>query len=205
MMRICSAAVLITIGLAACGPAALPPTSSSDLCAGATDPGARQKFSFGQIVPCLSTPDKVRAFVASNVVYDVEYDVRERGGNEYVPAQLVYERGVDDADGHAILQCFFLEENGWDAFVVGLSIETPVGSNVCGVRNPDGTLLILQGDGRITDPFDSLADAAEYYIDKGWMQEGGTLRTLRASQVTGLTTDATSPSVLQLPWVMQEY
>jgi len=204
-MRIRSAVVPLIIGLAACGPAALPPTSASDLCAGATDPGARQKYSFEQIVPCLNTPDTVGAFVASNVGYDVEYDVRERGGNEYVPAQLVYERGIDDADGHAILQCYLLEENGWDAFVVGLSIESPLGSNVCGVRNPDGTLLILQGEGRITDPFDSLADAARYYIDKGWMQEAGTLRTLRASQVTGLTTDATSPSVLQLPWVTQEY
>jgi hypothetical protein len=140
----------------------------------------------------------------NNVTYDVEYDLRERGGNEYVPAPVVYERGIDDGDGYAILQCWFLEQNGWDAFMIGLSIDSPTGSNACGV-NSDGKLLVLEGEGLTAGPFDSLAGAARHYIDIGWMTDGGSLRTLKASQVTRMTTDSTTPSVLELPWEFHQY
>jgi hypothetical protein len=221
MNRTSSIAILLSLALAACGRATLPtaiapltytpapthassPTGTPDVCAGATDPGARQKFAFEQIVPCLNTVPKVSAFVANNVKYDVEYDTRERGGNEYAPAQVVYERGVDDADGLAILACYFLERNGMDASMIGLSIEAPVGSNVCGA-NTNGAILVLAGAGQVTDPFNSLADVAQYFIGKNWMKSGGTLRTIKASQVTRITTDKTTPSVLDLPWVLHPY
>jgi hypothetical protein len=180
------------------------PTNTPDVCAGATDPGARQRFTLAQIVPCLNTVLKVSAFMVNNLKYDIDYDTRERGGNEYVPAGVVYERGMDDADGHAILQCYLLEENGYDAFIIGLSIESPIGSNVCGV-NTNGAIVILEGAGQISGPFNSIADMAKYYISNNWMQSGGTLRTLKASQVTQITTDRTSPSVLELPWVSHQY
>ncbi len=191
--------------LSACGQTTPAMTSTASVCAGATDAGARQKFTFEQIMPCLSTVSQVGTFMTNNVKYDVEYDIRERGGNEYVPARIVYERGIDDADGYAILQCYCLEASNWDAFVIGLSIESSLGSNVCGVRNADGTILVLEGEGRTAGPFGSFAETAKYYIDKGWMQSGGSLRTLKASQLTQITTDFTAPSVLDLPWVFHEY
>ncbi|MGA2489760.1 MAG: hypothetical protein ABSF99_06175 [Anaerolineales bacterium] len=181
---------------------AMTPTITPDLCAGATSAGARQRFTFEQIVPCLNSVSRVSEFMKNNIIYDVEYDTRERGGNEYVPAQVVYERGIDDADGHAILQCYLLERNGWDAVMIGLSIDTPVGSNVCGIKNPDGSILILEGAGNVAGHFNSLTDVAKYYTSLHWMQAGGTLRTLKASQVTQVTTDRTSPSILELPWVI---
>lgn len=187
--------LLVMVG---CQPASTPP-SASGVCAGATDPGARQRFTFEQIVPCLNTVPKVSAFMKNNVKYDVEYDTRERGGNEYVPAQTVYQRGIDDADGYAILGCYLLEQNGWDAFMIGLSIESPAGSNVCGVKT-NGTILVLEGRGQTAGPFNSFSEIARYYIDKQWMTNGGSLRTIKASQMTQVTTDHTSPSVLELPW-----
>jgi hypothetical protein len=180
------------------------PTDTTDVCAHATDPGARQTFTLEQIVPCLKTIDRVTAFMANNVEYDVEYDIRERGGNEYVPAPLVYQRGIDDADGYAILQCYFLEENDWDAFMIGFSIESPTGSNVCGV-NIDKGIIALDGPGQMAGPFNSFTDLADFAISIHWMQRGGSLRTLKASQVTQITTNTTSPSVLELPWVSHPY
>jgi hypothetical protein len=215
MNRTILAVILLVPLLAACSPAAaLPtatptpppaPTPTPDACAGATDPGARQKFAFEQIVPCLDTPAKVSTFMANNVKADAQYDTRERGGNEYVPAAVVYQRGIDDADGNAILACYFLEKNGADAFVIGLSIESPRGSNVCGIQTAEGEILVLEAGRVSAGPFKSFADLAAYYINIGWMQKGGSLRTLKASQVTQITTDHTTPSVLDLPWMFQQY
>ena len=179
-------------------------TNTPDACAGATAVGARQKFSFEQIIPCLKTVAQVAEFMKNNVQYDVQYDIREHGAIEYEPAALVYERGIDDANGYAILECYFLERNGGDAFVLGLSIETPGGSNVCGIQS-DGGILVLQGAGQIAGPFVSFADLAKYYTDLKWMKTGGTIRSLKASQVTQVTTDRTSPSILGLPWVSHPY
>ena len=205
MYKLLGCILLVCIAVA-CASAPVPaPTVEPDVCAGATTAGARQRFTFEQILSCLNSVDKVSAFMANNITYDVEYDTRERGGNEYVPAVVVYERGIDDADGHAILQCYLLEENGWDAFVIGLSIDSPIGSNVCGIKNSDGTILVLEGAGQTAGPFNSLSDLAKYYININWMQRGGTFRTLKASQVTRVTTDQTSPGVLELPWVSIQY
>lgn len=183
----------------------VPATIDVDPCEGMTDPGARLKFDFDQAVTCLNDIDRVRTFMANNIRYDPEYDIRERGGNEYVPARMVYEHGIDDADGCAILQCYFLEVNGRDAFMIGLSVESPVGSNVCGIKNEDGTILVLEGAGQAAGPFKSFTDLAGYYIERKWMLSGGSLRTLKASQVAQITTDFTTPTVLELPWVFQKY
>lgn len=199
-----SAAFLVILLLAACTRATPPTAVTSDVCTGATDRGARQRFTLEQITPCLHTVSEVSDFMRNNVTYDIDYDFREHGGNEYAPASVVYERGIDDGDGFAILQCYFLEENGWDAFVIGLSVDSPIGSNVCGVIADEG-LITLEGEGQMAGSFNSIADAAEYYISIDWMQDGGSLRTLKASQVTQITTDNTTPSVLELPWVSHPY
>jgi hypothetical protein len=132
----------------------------------------------------------------NNMMYDIAYDIRERGGNEYVPAWLVYERGEDDCDGHAILQCYFLEMNSRDAVMLGLNVDTDSGHNVCAV-NTGEAIIVLDNMGEIVGPFTSIEEAALHYIDPD-----GHLGTLLASQVTLITTDETTPSVLDLPWQM---
>jgi len=77
-------------------------------------PGAREKYQFDEIVALLSSPELVSMFMENNISYDQKWD-DAAGGNEYVPAWTVYERGSDDCDGHSILQCYILERNGWDA------------------------------------------------------------------------------------------
>ena len=149
--------------------------------------------------------------MANNSVHDPEFDLKTAGGNEYVPARVMYERAqgqprmVDDCDGHAIFQSTVLEANGWDAYMIGLSIEGPIGHNVTGVNLPDGRILVIDNAGKIEGYFDSLASVARHYIQKGWMMDGGTLRTIRGSQITQITTDYTSPNVLGLPWIFHEY
>lgn len=128
-----------------------------------------------------------------------------------MPARVMYERNpdqplmADDCDGHAIFQSYVLEANGWDAYMIGLSIEGPIGHNVTGVNLPDGRILVIDNAGHIEGYFDSLASVARHYIKKGVMMDGGTLRTIRGSQITQVTTDYTSPSVLDLPWISWEY
>jgi hypothetical protein len=73
-------------------------------------PGARTKYTFKQIVPLLSSPQLVSLFMKNNVKLDGDYDNRVCGGNYYYPASLVYQNGIDDSDGHAILQCYILEK-----------------------------------------------------------------------------------------------
>jgi hypothetical protein len=187
--------------LGACGSS----PAVSDPCAGATDAGARERFAFDQIVPCLNTVEKVSAFMANNITYYINYDTEQRGGNEYAPAATVYQRGIDDGDGVSILECYLLEENGWDAVVLGLGIETPSGSDACAVTQSDGTLTVLGAAGEIMGPFANLADAARHFVEIGWMPPGSTLRTIKASEVTAITTDDTNPSVLGLPWTIVPY
>ncbi|MBC8446905.1 MAG: SH3 domain-containing protein [Chloroflexi bacterium] len=167
-------------------------------------PGARERYLFDEIVPLLSTPELVSRFMKNNVRWDGSYDPTVCGGNEYDPAWMVYQHGVDDCDGHAILQCYLLERNDWDAYMIGLSVEGPVGHNVCGV-NMDGAILVLDNEGWIVGPFNSLAEVAKHYIGKGWMKDGGSLRTMRASQIAQVTTDYTTPKVTDMPWTFHEY
>lgn len=160
-------------------------------------PNARKIYTFEQIVPLLDTPDKVSLFMKNNIRYQRE------DTNEYAPAWVIFERGYDDCDGHAILQAYLLERNGWDAYMIGLSMEAPVlGHNVAGVNLSDGRILVLDNQGLKRGPFDSLAEVARFYIKLGWMTDGGSLRTIRASQITEIMTGG---SVLRLPWTFHSY
>jgi hypothetical protein len=54
-------------------PTATPgPTWTPDPCYGATSLGARERFAFEEIVPCLNTPQLVSAFMRNNVSYQQE-------------------------------------------------------------------------------------------------------------------------------------
>ena len=172
------------------------PSPSGNYCEDATSAGARIRYTFAEILPCLDTIEEVSRFMQNNMQYDNAWDTRERGGNEYVPAWLVYERGVDDCDGHAILQCYFLEMNDRDAVILGLNVDTDSGHNVCAV-NTGEAIIVLDNMGEIVGPFTSIEEAALHYIDPD-----GHLGILLASQVTQITTDETTPSVLDLPWHM---
>lgn len=166
-------------------------------------PDARKIYTFEQIVPLLDTPDKVSTFMKNNIKWDGDYDNRVCGGNQYDSAWIVYQHGIDDCDGHAILQAYLLERNGWDAYMIGLSIEAPVvGHNVAGVNLSDGKILVRDNEGLERGPFDSLSEVAQFYIKLGWMTAGGSLRTIRASQVTEIMTGG---SVLRLPWTFHSY
>ena len=63
----------------------------------------------------------------NNIKWDGRYDIETAGGNEYVPAWVVYERGIDDCDGHATIQAYFLKANGYEAWNVGIGIGGPEG------------------------------------------------------------------------------
>ncbi len=172
------------------------PTPLGNLCDHATEAGARTNYTFEEISPCLDSIDKVSEFTQHNMMYDPAYDAHERSSNEYVPAYLVYERGVDDCDGHAILQCYFLEKNGFDAVMLGLSIDTPTGWNACAVTTKDG-VYVLDVMGEKLGPYTSIEEAALEFITPDLH-----LGTLLASQVTQITTNDSNPRVLDLPWVM---
>ncbi len=171
-------------------------TPTNNYCDDATSAGARTKYTFEEILPCLVTIEEVSQFMAHNMMYDEAYDIRERGDNEYAPAWLIYERGVDDSDGHAILQCYMLESNGWDAVIMGMNINTPSGYTVCAVST-QGAIITLGIMGGADGPYASIEDAALHYVGPD-----GALGTLRASQITEITTNTSTPTVLDLPWNM---
>ncbi len=190
--------------LAACAAPSVPLiTQTVDACAEATDPGARASLPFEEILPCLNTVPKVSAFMATNMERDDDWDFKECGEICYSPAWLVYQNGVDSLHGLVTLECYFLEENGLDAYHIGLAIELPTGTNLCGVVI-DGGILILDYDGKTVGTFESLPDVMSYYNDIG-VGIGGQLRTIKASQITEVATNHTAPTILELPWVIQSY
>jgi hypothetical protein len=207
--------IILIVGLAACTPAPTPPptpiptqtpppTNTPNICIGATDPGARDKFSLEQITPCLNSVEKVSQFMANNITRNDAWDAKACGEICYSPAYIVYQNGVDDLHGLVTLECYFLEKNGMDAYHIGFSIDKPVGTNACGVMQ-DGKLTILDYDGKVVGTFDSLADAAREYINRGWMTDGGSLRTIKASQIKQITSNNSTPSLIELPWEIHEY
>lgn len=169
-------------------------TPSGNYCDNATSAGARVRYTFTEILPCLDTIEKVSQFMAHNLMFDEAYDTRERGDNEYVPAWLVYSRGVDDSDGHAILQCYLLEVNGWNAVLMGMNIEGRGGYNLCAVQSGKATYT-LGIKGGFDGPYESIEAAAIHYVGTN-----SSLRIIQASQITLITTNSTTPSVLDLPW-----
>ena len=182
----------------------VPASTTPDPCDGATEPGAREKFTFEQITPCLDTVSKVSVFMHNNLERDDHINDDACGNPCYSPAGLVYENGIDDLHGLVTLECFFLEKNGWDAYHIGFSIENPIGSNFCGVNIDEGVLL-LDANAETIGTFHSLAEAARYCIGQGWMVNGGLVRSIRASQITQVTSMKTSPNLMELPWVFHPY
>lgn len=152
-------------------------TPSGNYCDDATSAGVRTRYTFTEILPCLDTIEEVSQFMAHNMMFDEAYDTRERGDNEYVPAWLVYLRGVDDADGHAILQCYFLEVNGWNAVMMGMNIEGEGGYNLCAVQS-EGSTYTLGIMGGFDGPYESLEAAAIHYVGTN-----SSLRIMPASHI----------------------
>lgn len=87
-------------------------------------------------------------FIRENIIY------RPESRNEYVPAKTVFERKYDDCDGFATLQAYLLRANGYDAWNIGIGIETPTGHNVCGYKQ-GGSWFVLDVDA-MKGPFGSL-------------------------------------------------
>jgi hypothetical protein len=165
-------------------------------------PGARTDYPFDRMLSCLNTPDTVSQFTQNNITYDLAYAqqaCQALGGTVcYFPARTVYEQGADVCRGFAILQSYLLESNGWDAYMIGLSIESAtVGHNVCGVNV--GEKILVLDNGWIEGTFDTLADIARHYIAKGVMTPGGTLRIIRTSKIIQPVMDG---NILALPWVL---
>ncbi len=196
--------MICSIVLTGCAVSSIPVISQTiDICAGSTEPDARTRLTFEEIVPCLDTVDKVSTFMANNMERDDGWDLKECGEICYSPASLVYQKGVNSLHGLVTLECYFLEKNGLNAYHIGLAIELPSGTNLCGV-DVDGGVLVLDYDGKIVGTFESLIDVVSYYADLG-VGTGGQLRTIKASQITEVATNHTSPSILELSWVVHPY
>jgi hypothetical protein len=165
--------------------------------------GARERYSFDQIVPLLSSPSLVSLFTANNITYDGRWDLEVAGGNEYAPAWVVYERGVDDCDGHATIQAYFLKANGYEAYNVGISIvgPNPLGHNVAGYRDKldPSKVWSLNNNGELIGPFHSWEELAQWYIDHGFAYADGPIWLFDPFAITQIATDSTHPSVLELP------
>ncbi len=190
--------------LSACGTVRSFSANTGDTCAGATVRGARESFTLEQITPCLNSIEKVSEFMKNNVERDDGWDGRECGEICYSPAWLVYQNGADSLHGTVTLECYFLEKNGFDAYHIGLAIELPTGTNLCGV-NLNGSVLVLDYDGKTAGTYDTLAEVARYYINNFGVEPGGKLRTIKASQIIQLSTNHTTPTILGLPWEIHPY
>jgi hypothetical protein len=143
------------------------PTDTPDPCSGATAAGARERFAFEEIVPCLDTPQKVRDFMSGNLRWDGGWDAGNYGDNAYSPAWEVYANGVDDCDGLAEFGACVLSRNGYEAYNVGVSILGPLGHNVTGFVGADGLEYAIHNGQRIDGPFDTWEELAQFYIDNG--------------------------------------
>ncbi len=148
-------------------PTPTPPAAATpDACAGATSGGARQKFTFEQIAPCLDKPESLVAFMRNNLAWDGGWDNKTYGDNAYSPAWEVYENGIDDCDGLAEFAACVLSRNGYEAYNVGISILGPAGHNVAGYVGKDGLKYAINNGQDIEGPFDSWEALAQSYIDR---------------------------------------
>jgi hypothetical protein len=146
------------------------PTYTPDPCYGATSRGARKKFSFEQIVPCLNDPEKIVTFMRNNLMVDAGYDSKKWGTNTYASARTVYENGVDDCDGMAEFAGCLLKKNGYEAYNVGISTDSSWGHNVTGFVGRDGKLYAINNGQSIDGPFNSWEELAKFYIDRGYAE-----------------------------------
>ncbi len=139
-----------------------------DSCAGATSIGARQRFTFEQIVPCLNTPQKLVDFMLTNLSFDPGWDNKTFGAfNVYSPAVEVYVNGADDCDGLAGFAACILSMNGYEAYNVGVSILGPSGHNVAGYIDRDGLKYSISNGQKVDGPFNTWEELAQFYIDSG--------------------------------------
>jgi hypothetical protein len=120
--------------------------------------------------------------------------------NEYLPAKMIFERKYDDCDGHAILQSYLLKTNGYDAWVVGLSIESELGHNVCGYYI-NKLIYILDNEGLQRGPFNSWYEVGDFYSNIGWAEPHCSIRLLNPFVIKKPITDYTTPNVMDLPWI----
>ncbi|NPV87835.1 MAG: protein kinase [Anaerolineae bacterium] len=148
-------------------PMTQPPAMSGD-CAGAVLPGAREKFTFDAILPCLSSPQMVQKFMANNLTPIDAFEVY--GEAIYPPAQVVYEEGKADCPGMSEFAACVLSKHGYEAYNVGISHLGRHGLNVTGFVGKDGKLYAIPMGRAINGPFKSWEELAQFYIDKGAAQ-----------------------------------
>ncbi len=172
---------------------------SPDPCEGATDVGARDKFTFEQIVPCLNTPQKLLAFMQNDLSHGGDdWDNIQYGGNAYAPASIVYQKGVDDCDGLAEFGACVLAMNGYEAYSVGISINSQIGHNVTGFVTTDGIYAI--DNGQIIDgPFSSWEALAQFYIDAGKAEPNQVIWLFYPCKLSEVTLVYTVPDLERMP------
>jgi hypothetical protein len=177
----------------------IPPAPTPDPCEGATDAGARDKFTFEQIVPCLNTPQKLLAFMQNNLkVGGGGWDNTQYGGNAYAPASVVYQSGVDDCDGLAEFGACVLAMNGYEAYNAGISVNSPFGYNVTGFVTTDGIYAINNGQ-VIDGPFSSWEALAQFYIDAGKAEPNKVIWLFYPCKLSEITLVYTVPELERLP------
>jgi hypothetical protein len=131
-------------------------------------PGARTRYTFEQIVHLLSTPALVVEFMRNNLRHGgADWDQVHYGTNAYIPAAEVYANGADDCDGLAEFAACVLSKHGFEAYNVGISVDSLRGHNVAGyIRPSDGKIYAIDGGDHL-GPFNDWAALAQYFIDKG--------------------------------------
>jgi hypothetical protein len=149
---------------------------------------------FDEVVYRLNSPDLVSIYMKDNIRWEPEKT------NEYLPAKMIFERKYDDCDGHAILQSYLLKTNGYDAWVVGLSIESELGHNVCGYYI-NKLIYILDNEGLHRGPFNSWYEVGDFYSNIGWAEPHCSIRLLDPFVIKKPVTDYTIPNVMGLPWI----
>ncbi len=97
----------------------------------------------------------------------VDWDQVHYGANAYVPAAEVYANGADDCDGLAEFAACVLSKHGFEAYNVGISVDSLRGHNVAGYVNPrDGKTYAIDGGDHL-GPFNDWAALAQHFIDRG--------------------------------------
>jgi hypothetical protein len=133
-----------------------------------TESGARQKYSYDEIVLHLDTPSLLLAFMRNNLKWQGNWDMVHYGGNTYATAAEVYANGVDDCDGLAEFGACVLSSHGFEAYNVGVSIDSQLGHNITGFVDPgDGKMYAINNGREQVGPFNSWLELAQYFIDKG--------------------------------------
>lgn len=189
--------LMISLFLNACSPSASP-THTADPCTGATETGARDHFTYDQILPCLDDPEKIVAFMSTNITPQPDWDAATFGDNSYPTSQEVYAAGADDCDGLAEFAACTLSRHGYEAYNVGVSITGPWGYNVAGYVDANGQKFAINGGIIIEGPFATWDEMGQYYIDKGKANPVGVLWLFAPC----IPATATGDAVFNLPHIV---